>query len=172
MVFQIVSMTSGRIRHAEGTVGSRRTRAGLSLALLALVTLSYAAHANVPFRPFTLEDPGGTPFDNVVVDSALHRRLAEELEATGLAGPPASTLHWGGLYLAFYLDEPYLGTPAAGELEAVLAELEAHGARSLLVDDGWRWAHALRQSDGWRLRHTLEPVPGQRIHLLERTTTY
>jgi len=100
MVFQVVSMTCGRIRHAEGTVGSRRTRAGLSLALLVLVALSYAAHANVPFRPFTLEDPGGTPFDNVVVDSALHRRLAEELQAFGLEGPLASTLHWGGLYLA------------------------------------------------------------------------
>jgi hypothetical protein len=168
MVCQVVSMTCGRIRHAEGTVDSRRTRTGLSLALSGLAVLSFAAHANVPFQPFTLEDPGGTRFNNVVVDSALHRRLATELQASGLEGPMASTLHWGGLYLAFHLDVPYQGTPAAGDLEAVLEELDAHGTRSLLVDDSWRWAQALRQSAEWRLRHTLEPVPGQTVHLLVR----
>jgi hypothetical protein len=168
MVLQVVSMACGRVRHADGAVRSGQTRKALSLALLGLVVFSYAAHANVPFRPFTLENPGGTEFDNVVVDSALHRHLASELEAGGLEGPLASTLHWGGLYLAFYLDETYLGTPAAGELEAVLQELDAHGARSLLVDETWRWARALRQNNKWRLRHALEPVPGQRVEIYTR----
>lgn len=144
--------------------------------LWSVLVLSLAAHANIPFRPFTLEEVDGTPFNNVTVDSSLHRALADELRKAGMPGPLASSLHWGGLFLAYHMQVPYLGTPrfAAPSTDPIsphdlLAELEEHLARSFLAEAGSPTARALRAVPGkWALLQTAQPVPGERIEIFIR----
>jgi hypothetical protein len=147
--------------------------------LWSVLLLSFAAHANIPFRPFTLEEADGTPFNNVTVDSSVHRTLAAKLREAGMPGPLASSLHWGGLYLAYHMQVPYLGTPrsvapSAGPASPkdLLAELQQHQARSFLVEAGSPGAGILRSAPGrWALLEAAEPVPGQRIEIYMRTST-
>ncbi len=153
-----------------------RTLKNASAFMWVVVLLSFAAHANIPFQPFTLEEIDGTPFNNVTVDSSVHRALAAELQETSMTGPLASTLHWGGLYLAYHMQVPYLGTPRyaaspanTASPEDLLGELEEHQARSFLVEPGSPSAKVMRAaSSRWTLLQTAEPVPGEYVEIYIR----
>ena len=135
------------------------------VALGTLVILSFAAYANIPFRPYVVEEVDGTPFNNIVVDSKIHRRLADTLRAEGGGGPVASSLYWGGLFTSFFMDRPFAGTPAGATLEACKEEMTARGVRTLLVDPDWRFAADLRQDPDWIRTQTLTASPDQSLEV-------
>lgn len=157
LVMLTTSVICSRMRGHAGSI--------VAATLAGIVLLSFSVHAHIPFRPFELHDPGGTAFDDIIVDSSLHRELAEKLQAEGIEGPLASTMHWGGLYLAYHMEIPYLGTPAPG---GGLEELRSHGAATFLVEEGARWDTAQMRSDEWILLHMFEPVEGHGILVYSR----
>lgn len=133
-------------------------------ALLAGVFLSFGAHANVPFRPHVVEETGVTPFNDITVDAKPHRVAAARLGELGLAGPIASNLYWGGMYVAYFLDTPFVGSPDAPTPEGREAQLREHGAKLLLVDRSAPWD----LGPGWRLAATLTPASGETIDVYAR----
>ena len=170
-------LTLNTVFHLSHRLRSRAPRGWLRgwapAGVWIMVLFSFAAHANLPFEPYTLEEIHGTPFNNVTLDSALHRQLAADLRAAGVAGPLASSLHWGGLYLAYHMQVPYLGTPrfavsAAQRSSSVdlLAELDEHEASWILVASGSASAMALQDAPHrWALLRTIEPAGGQKIEI-------
>jgi hypothetical protein len=132
-------------------------------ALIGGVLLSFAAHANLPFRPHVVEETGVTPFNDITVDGKLHRGAAMKLRELGLSGPIASNLYWGGMYVAYFLDTPFVGTPDAPTPEGRNAQLREHGARLLLIDRTAPEAAAWASDPAWRLATTLTPASGESI---------
>jgi 4-amino-4-deoxy-L-arabinose transferase-like glycosyltransferase len=122
-------------------------------ALLALVCVTLGLQLNVPFRPYVVEEPAGTPFDNITIDAAPHRALAHELAAAGIRGPVASSFYWGGMFTAYWWDVPFVGLPAGQDAAAVRDELRAVGAAAFLVDPAWPLAGAFVADRSWRLAH-------------------
>lgn len=137
-------------------------------ALVALVLVSFAAHANVPFTPYIVEEPGGTPFNDVTVDGSAHRALAHRLATAGAQGPIASNFYWGGLFAAYFMDEGFVGSPAQADWPGARAELESVGARMFLVDPSWPLAAAIAVDPAWRLLGR-EDAAGQAIDVYVRT---
>lgn len=131
--------------------------------LLAGVLLSFAAHMNVPFRPHLVRETGVSPFNDVTVDAGPHRAAAARLRELGLDGPLASTMYWGGMYVAYFRDTPYVGSPDAPTAEGCDARLREHGARIFLVERGWPHAAAFAARPAWRLATTLTPATGETI---------
>ena len=140
----------------------------LAAALLALVLLSFLAHVNVPFTPYTVEEPGGTSFDNVTVDSSAHREAATRLRAAGIGGPIASTGYWAGMYLGYFLDVPFLGTPAGASPKACEEELAARGVQTFVMDRTWRFAPAFSENHEWRSAATIHTLSGEVWDVLVR----
>ena len=140
----------------------------LAAACLTVVIASFVAHANVPFAPYTVEEPGGTGFDNVTVDSAPHRGAAERLRAAGVGGPIASTGYWAGMYLGYFLDAPFVGSPAGTTVEACEEELEARGVQTFVMDRTWRFAPAFSQNRAWRSAATIHTLSGEVWDVLVR----
>jgi hypothetical protein len=136
-------------------------------ALLAIVLGSFAAHANVPFIPYLVQEPGGTAFDNITVDAAPHKALARRLRDAGLSGPVASNFYWGGMFTAYWMDAAFVGAPAGKEAADVRAELDAVGARVFLVDPAWPLAAALADDATWSLAFATETA-GQPIDVYAR----
>lgn len=118
-------------------------------AALATALGSFAAHANGPFAPYVVQEPGGTAFDNVTVDSRPHRALARELHAAGIQGPIASSFYWGGMFTAYFMDTPFVGQPASHDASKTLDELRAVGAKAFLADPASPDAPAFRAISGW-----------------------
>lgn len=134
---------------ASGLLAPRRARLA-GAALLAVAIASFAAHLNVPFDPYRVEEVNGTAFDDITVDSAPHRELARTLETAGLRGPVASNFYWGGMFTAYWLDAPFVGSPAGADAVSVRRELDAVGARIFLVNPAWPLAQAFAAEPGWR----------------------
>jgi hypothetical protein len=117
---------------------------------VAMVAVSFVLHVGVPLEPHRVQEPGGTPFDDVTVDSRPHRELAARMRAEGLAAPVASDLYWAGMYVAFFLGEPFAGSPAQDEdLETFRAGLDRVGVRTLLLDRDGRFSGALAADPVW-----------------------
>jgi|RhiMethySRZTD1v2_1073278.scaffolds.fasta_scaffold73429_2 hypothetical protein len=133
----------------------------LAAALLAVVIGSFVANANVPFTPYTVEEPGGTSFDNVTVDSAPHRGAAARLRAAGIGGPIASTGYWAGMYLGYFLDAPFVGSPAGATARACEEELEARGVQTFMMDRTWRFADAFSRNRAWHSAATIRTLSGE-----------
>ena len=106
-------------------------------------------------------EPDGTPFNDVTVDSGPHRALATWLASASGQGPIASTLHWAGMYVGYYADRPFLGSPDCRTVESCNAELGERGVGTFLVDRRWDLAEDFRARSGWVLEMTVEPVPGE-----------
>lgn len=140
---------------------AERVSRRLAIALVALVLLSFAAHVNVPFTPYTVEEADSTPFDGITVDAGPHRAMAAALSTAGLAGPIACTRYWAGMYVAYFLDAPFVGAPAGASAEACDAELRARGVATFLVDRTWRHAAAFASMPGWRLATTWTAPSGE-----------
>jgi hypothetical protein len=140
----------------------------LAAALLAVVLLSFLLHANVPFQPYTVEEPGGTTFDNVTVDSVPHRGAAARLRAAGIGGPIASTGYWAGMYIGYFLDAPFVGSPAGATPSACEDELEARGVQTFVMDRTWRFAPAFSQNPEWRSAATIRTPSGEVWDVLVR----
>lgn len=153
--------------HLAAIVG-RRFAGGWLLA--AVVTASFAAHVNVPFEPYTYQNPDGTAFDNVVVDSRLHRRVARDLLAMGAEGPLASTRYWGGMFVGYFMDRAYVGAPLQPTGEACKAELGSVGVRTLLMDPDWKFAAELLADPDWTRRGTVEVGDGRVMDVLAAKT--
>lgn len=130
--------------------------------LIALVLGSFAAHANVPFTPYVVEEADGTPFNDVTVDAAPHRTLARRLADVGARGPIAANAYWGGMFTAYFMDASFVGSPAGKEWPGVRAELSSVGARTFLVDPSWPLSAAIASDPGWRLA-LRENAAGQSI---------
>jgi hypothetical protein len=146
------------VLHWAWVLGAGYARA-VRLLLVSVVALSFLAYVHLPFRPYTVDEPGGTPFDDVTVDGAPHRALAERLRREGCEGPLASTLYWAGMYVAYHLDASFAGTPAGATPASCARELAEVGVRTLLVHDGWRHAAAFAADPAWREVLATE-VPG------------
>jgi 4-amino-4-deoxy-L-arabinose transferase-like glycosyltransferase len=140
----------------------------LAAGLVAGVVASFLAHANVPFTPYTVEEPGGTSFDNVTVDSTPHRGAADRLRAAGIGGPIASTGYWAGMYIGYFLDAPFVGSPAGTTPRACEEELEARGVQTFVMDRTWRFAPAFAQNPGWRTAATIHTLSGEVWDVLVR----
>jgi hypothetical protein len=131
-------------------------------ALVGLVIVSFAAHANVPFTPYIVEEPGGTPFDDVTVDAGPHRALARRLAEAGASGPIAANAYWGGMFTAYFMDAGFVGSPAGEDWSPIAAELATVGARTFLVDPAWPLAGVIAGDPHWRLL-VRENAAGQAI---------
>ena len=110
-----------------------------------------------------MSETGGTPFDDVTVDSCPHREVAATLRELGAKGPVASTLYWGGMYVAYFLDAPFVGAPDAPTVEGCEAQLREHGTGVFLVERGWAHATAFASRPGWTRVSTLTPPTGETI---------
>jgi hypothetical protein len=148
------------------TIAGRRFAVGWLLP--AVVAASFAAHLNVPFAPYTYQNPDGTSFENVVVDSRLHRRIAGELLAMGVEGPVASTSYYGGMFVGYFMDRPFVGMPAGPTFESCNAEIASVGARTFLVDPDWKFAPSFRADPDWSLRGTVDVGDGRTMEVLAR----
>jgi hypothetical protein len=142
---------------------SRRTAAIPAALLLLGVIVSFAAHANVPYRPHLVEEEGVTPFNDITVDGAPHRKVAAELRKLGAGGPIASNLYWGGMYVAYFADAPFVGMPGADASEPCDAQLRAHGVRTFLAERTGACAEAIAADPSWRRLTTLAPESGETI---------
>lgn len=149
--------------HAAGLLEGRARRAAL-----VVVALSFSATVNLPFRPYTYPNPDGTPFDDTVVDTTIHRRIAKVLKERGLHGPIASTRYWGGMFLGYFLDEPFVGQPAGATAEICARELDDVGAQVLLMDPEWRFAPELAADSRWEDRGTVDVGDGRAMLVLAR----
>lgn len=156
-----------RIREADWP--ARRIRAAMIPALPAAVLVSFALHMNVPFTPYTVREPEGTTFDNVTVDSRAHRAAAEALRAAGVEGPFASTRYWAGMYLGYFLDLPFAGSPAGATAAACDEDLRAHRVRTFVVDRTWRHAAAFAALPGWTLVTTIRTPSGESFDVFVRS---
>jgi hypothetical protein len=103
-----------------------------------------------------VQEINGTPFNNIVTDVSLHRDLAAQLRAAGIDGPLAATDYWGGLYVAFNLDTPFVGSPAGATFVDCRSELASRGVQVFLMDPGWIHADAFRADPSWRTALTLD----------------
>jgi hypothetical protein len=130
--------------------------------LIALVVGSFAAHANVPFTPYIVEENGGTAFNDVTVNASPHRALARRLTEAGASGPIAANAYWGGMFTAYFMEAGFVGSPAGNDWQAVRAELASVGARTFLVDPAWPLAGAIAGDPEWRLS-AREIAAGQAI---------
>jgi len=146
--------------HATWRIAERLPRA-VALGLFAVVIASFVLHANVPFTPYNVEEPGGTSFDNVTVDSRPHRAAAERLRASGIGGPLACTGYWAGMYLGYFLDAPFVGSPAGTTPQACEDELVERGVETFIVDRTWRLAPAFAASREWRNAATIRTLSGE-----------
>jgi hypothetical protein len=136
-------------------IGRRFEAAWARPALLALTVASFALQLNVPFTPYLVEEPDGTPFNNVTIDARPHRALASELAGAGFSGPIASSFYWGGMFTAYFGDSPFVGLPPGQDAASVEAELARVGAKVFLVDPAWPLAGAFAARATWtRARRT------------------
>lgn len=161
---RLASILAERIREADWP--SRRVRAAMIPALPAVVLVSFAVHMNIPFKSYTVREPDGTKFDNVTVDSRAHRAAAEALRAAGVEGPFASTRYWAGMYLGYFLDLPFVGTPAGTTAAACDEDLRIHRVRTFVVDRTWRHAAAFAAIPGWTLVTTIRTPSGESLDVL------
>jgi len=143
------------------------SRGVVRVIFVSAVILSFAAHANVPFTPYLVEEPHGTAFDNITVDSKPHRVLAHRLAEAGVSGPLASNFYWGGMFTSYFMDAAFVGSPAGNDADAVNAELRSVGARAFLVDPAWPLAPAFERDPAWSLAMETESA-GQRIEVFVR----
>ena len=157
--FQFAFVLGQRIRETGPL--SLPARELLRWALLLLLTLSFSAQINLPFEPYTVMESGGTRFNDVTVDSRPHRELAARLGGASGRGPIASTLYWAGIYVGYYADRPFLGSPDCRTVEACNVELRGRDVGTFLVDRRWELADEFRYRSGWTLEMTVEPVPGE-----------
>lgn len=146
----------------ETALLSPRLRPVAGHLLLAAAVLSFVAHLNLPFDPYRVEEAGGTAFDDITVDATPHRRVAGELARAGLRGPLAATFYWGGMFTAYWLDTPFVGSPAGSEAGTVRRELDSVGTRMFLVNPAWPLADAFAREPGWRRAMRLDAA-GQAI---------
>lgn len=149
--------------HAAGLLAGKARRAAL-----VVVALSFSATVNLPFRPYTYPNPDGTPFDDTVVDTRIHRRVAKTLKEEGISGPIASTRYWGGMFVGYFLDEPFVGQPAGASAELCARELDDVGAQSFLIDPEWRFAPEFVSDPNWEERGTVDVGGGVRMIVLRR----
>ena len=78
-------------------------------------------------------------------------------------GPIASSLYWGGMFTAFFMDRPFVGAPAGATLADCKAEMAATGVGTFLVHPGWKFAAELARDPDWVRVRTLHPLPDQAI---------
>ena len=60
------------------------------------------------------------------------------------------------MFVAYFMDRPYAGTPLRPTGEACNAELRSVGVRTLLMDPDWRFAAEFRSDPDWTPRGTLD----------------
>jgi hypothetical protein len=137
-------------------------------ATVGFALVSFAAHLNLPFAPYIVQEPNGTAFDNVIVDSGPHRALARRLASSGIRGPVASNFYWGGMFTAFWMDAGFVGAPSGRDAVSVRDELKAVGAEAFLVDPAWPIAGSIAADPAWSLAMTTEAA-GQPIDVYVRS---
>ncbi|MFQ5416165.1 MAG: ArnT family glycosyltransferase [Myxococcota bacterium] len=89
---------------------------------------------------------------------SVYRDVANALRSDGVVGPIAagdSTIQFG-LYVSYFLDQPYLGVPGEETVTEVEAALGRHGARTFLVQSDWPLAEAFRQQTSWRSKRVIQ----------------
>ena len=77
------------------------------------------------------------------------RNIAREIEQAGCRGPVAGTRPDETLYLAYHMNQPWLGAPASARLAECAAELERFGARTFIVWDSSPLAATFDNAPGW-----------------------
>ena len=94
------------------------------------------------------------------------QQLAEDLTVAGVVGPFAASKWDKGLYIAYHMSTPYLGVPTGSDVEAIVAQLEAAGAKSFLVDSQWDLLTAFHQQSDWTLKDVFKSGSLE-IHVFE-----
>jgi 4-amino-4-deoxy-L-arabinose transferase-like glycosyltransferase len=163
--FQLTCVVGQRLREVRRPGMGTRGGVALARALTALLALSFAAHVNYPFVPYTVEEPNGTPFDDVTIDSGPHRALAERLRQAGCRGPIASTLYWAGMYVAYHAGDSFLGSPECTTVAACESELARRDVGTFLAGRDWALAESFRESPRFRLEFSVEPVAGEWVDI-------
>jgi hypothetical protein len=62
-----------------------------------------------------------------------YRAIAAKLTALNCQGPVAATLHPQGLYVAYHMDKPFVGTPDQANIQLCAQQLDQYGVQTLLV---------------------------------------
>ncbi len=75
------------------------------------------------------------------------------LAAAGCRGPIASTQFDLGLYIAFHMDQPFLGCVMSKDPDACRSELDLHKARTFLVDSRSPLWDSFKEGDSYRASH-------------------
>jgi hypothetical protein len=84
-----------------------------------------------------------------------YRAAAQRLAAAGCRGPLASTQYDLGLYAAFHMNQPFLGSVLSKEPEACRRELDEHPARTFLVDSRSPLWNSFQEDENYKLLMTL-----------------
>ncbi len=106
---------------------------------------------------------------------AVYRQLATQLQADGFAGPFATDerIHHLGIFLAYHLDEPFLGSPievvrrsrrptspvppTVAQIEKVLTQ---YGVRSFVIEADWSRAKEFHEQTSWQFARELSYKSG------------
>lgn len=101
----------------------RQSAGGVVGCLLAVAAVSLLAPAVWEIATQLRADPPGT----------AARRTTAVMRDSKCAGPIASTRYERGMHVAYHLQQPYLGMPAATSAGQLVSELREAGARTLIA---------------------------------------
>jgi hypothetical protein len=88
--------------------------------------------------------------------SPAYRAIGQKLAAAGFRGPVASTRFDEGLYVAYHMNQPFLGGPQGKTPEQCEQELNRQGAKVFLVWHDWPLRKLFSPGPSWTLARTME----------------